>query len=208
MGPEHSSARLERFLQLCARDNLQVIYPTTPAQYFHSLRRQALRRWRKPLVVMTPKSLLRHREAVSRLDEFARGRFETVIGEHRGEAEVKRILLCSGKIYYDLKSRRAERRRGDVALVRMEQLYPVPTDALAAALNEYSNDTPVVWVQEEPINMGAACFWSLRFGTRLFDRLPFSVVARPASASPATGSLARHKEQQAALLAAAFDETG
>ena len=208
MGPEHSSARLERFLQLCARDNLQVIYPTTPAQYFHSLRRQALRRWHKPLVVMTPKSLLRHREAVSRLDEFARGRFETVIGERRGEAEVKRILLCSGKIYYDLKSRRAERRRGDVALVRMEQLYPVPTDALAAALNEYSNDTPVIWVQEEPINMGAACFWSLRFGTRLFDRLPFSVVARPASASPATGSLARHKEQQAALLAAAFGETG
>ncbi|MGH7793953.1 MAG: 2-oxoglutarate dehydrogenase E1 component [Candidatus Binatia bacterium] len=208
MGPEHSSARLERFLQLCARDNIQVIYPTTPAQYFHSLRRQALRRWRKPLVIMTPKSLLRHREAVSTLSELAQGGFETVIGERRDGAAVKRVLLCSGKIYYDLNSHRAERRRDDVALVRIEQLYPLPADALAAALRQYPDDTPAVWVQEEPINMGAAGFWSLRFGTRLFDRLPFSTVARPASASPATGSMARHKQQQAALLAAAFGEVG
>jgi len=207
MGPEHSSARLERFLQLGARDNLQVIYPTTPAQYFHALRRQALRRWRKPLVIMTPKSLLRHRESLSPLSALTRGGFETVIAEDNG-ATPKRILLCSGKVYYDLKHYRAERRRNDVALVRIEQLYPVPNEALAAGLNKYSDGTPAVWVQEEPVNMGAACFWTLRFGTRLFDRLPFSVVARPASASPATGSMARHKEQQAALMAAAFGEAG
>jgi 2-oxoglutarate dehydrogenase E1 component len=206
MGPEHSSARLERFLQLCARDNIQVIYPSTPAQYFHSLRRQGLRRWRKPLVIMTPKSLLRHREAVSPLSDLAEGGFETVIGERRDGAAVKRVLLCSGKIYYELKRHRVERRRDDVALVRVEQLYPVPAEALAAALSEYPDGTPAVWVQEEPINMGAACFWSLRFGTRLFDRLPFSTVARTASASPATGSMERHKQQQAALLAAAFGE--
>jgi len=208
MGPEHSSARLERFLQLCARDNIQVIYPSTPAQYFHSLRRQALRRWRKPLVIMTPKSLLRHREAVSPLSDFAQGGFKTVIGERRNGAAVKRVLLCSGKVYYELKRHRDERRRDDVALVRIEQLYPVPEDTLTAALRNYADGTPAVWVQEEPINMGAACFWSQRFGTQLFDRLPFSTVARTASASPATGSMARHKQQQAALMAAAFGELG
>ena len=207
MGPEHSSARLERFLQLCARDNLQVIYPTTPAQYFHSLRRQALSRWRKPLVIMTPKSLLRHRRAVSPLAALVDGSFESVIGESP-RAETKRVLLCSGKVYYELDNYRAERKREDVALVRVEQLYPVPDQALGAALAEYADGTPTIWVQEEPINMGAACFWSLRFGTRLFDRLPFSVVARPAAASPATGSMACHKEQQVALLAAAFGEHG
>ena len=205
MGPEHSSARMERFLQLCVRDNLQIVYPSTPAQYFHSLRRQALRKWRKPLVIMTPKSLLRHRQAVSALPELARGGFKTVIADD-GAGSVKRILLCSGKLYYEIKSYRAERRRDDVAIVRIEQLYPTPMDALAAALKRYPDGTPAVWVQEEPINMGAACFWSLQFGAELFKRLPFSIVARPASASPATGSAARHKEQQAKLLAAAFDD--
>jgi 2-oxoglutarate dehydrogenase E1 component len=208
MGPEHSSARLERFLQLGARDNLQIISPTTPAQYFHSLRRQALRRWRKPLVIMTPKSLLRHREAVSPLVAFSRGDFEEVIGEPRRDKPAQRILLCSGKIYYELKNYRAERQRDDVALIRVEQLYPVPLEALAAALSDYPGAPEAVWVQEEPLNMGAACFWSLRFGTRLFERLPFSVVARPASASPATASPARHRQEQAALLAAAFGEAG
>jgi len=208
MGPEHSSARMERFLQLGTRDNLQVVYPTTPAQYFHCLRRQALRKWRKPLVILTPKSLLRHRDATSSLTELSQGRFETVIGEPRSESIVKRILLCSGKVYYELKSHRAERRRDDVAIVRIEQLYPTPTDALAAALGGYPERTPVVWVQEEPSNMGASCFWSLQFGTRLFDRYPFTMVARPPSASPATGSAWRHREQQAQLLAAAFGEVG
>jgi 2-oxoglutarate dehydrogenase E1 component len=207
MGPEHSSARMERFLQLCARDNLQVVYPTTPAQYFHSLRRQALRKWRKPLVVMTPKSLLRHREAVSPLAELAREGFKTVIGDS-GAAAAKRILLCSGKIYYDLASYRAEHRRDDVAIVRIEQLYPTPVGALAAALERYPSGTPAAWVQEEPINMGAACFWSQQFGAQLFKRFPASTVARPPSASPATGSASRHKEQQAKLLAEAFGEVG
>jgi 2-oxoglutarate dehydrogenase E1 component len=208
MGPEHSSARIERFLQLGARDNIQVVYPTTPAQYFHCLRRQALRRWRKPLVIMTPKSLLRHRDATSSLAELSQGRFETVIGEPRAESLVKRVLLCSGKIYYELRSHRLERQRHDIAIVRIEQLYPNPTEALAAALSEYPDGMPVVWVQEEPINMGASWFWSQQFGARLFDRFPLTMVARPASASPATGSASRHQQQQAELLAAAFAEVG
>jgi 2-oxoglutarate dehydrogenase E1 component len=208
MGPEHSSARIERFLHLGARDNFQVVYPTTPAQYFHCLRRQALRRWRKPLVIMTPKSLLRHRDATSSLAELAEGRFETVIGESGGQSIVKRILLCSGKIYYELKRHQAERQRHDIAIVRIEQLYPTPMNALAATLRQYPNDTPIVWVQEEPTNMGASWFLSREFGPRLFDRFPLTTVARPASASPATGSASRHKQQQAKLVAAAFSEVG
>jgi 2-oxoglutarate dehydrogenase E1 component len=205
MGPEHSSARMERFLQLCVGDNLQVIFPTTPAQYFHALRRQALRRWRKPLVVLTPKSLLRHPAAASPLAELAGGAFRAVIGDDGARAAAK-VLLCSGKIYYDLRHYRQEHRREDVAIVRVEQLYPSPTAALESACAGFADGTPAVWVQEEPANMGAACFWSLQFGRRLFDRLPFSVVARPPSASPATGSAARHHEEQAQLLAAAFGE--
>jgi 2-oxoglutarate dehydrogenase E1 component len=205
MGPEHSSARLERFLQLCARDNLQIVYPTTPAQYFHCLRRQALRKWRKPLVIMTPKSLLRHPAAVSSLSEFSDARFEGVRGEP-GANGARRVLLCSGKLYYDLKRYREENKRDDVAILRIEQLYPTPTDALRNALAPFPKATPVVWVQEEPINMGAACFLSLQFGTQLFDRWAFSTVARPAAASPATGSATRHADQQAKLLAAAFAE--
>jgi 2-oxoglutarate dehydrogenase E1 component len=205
MGPEHSSARLERFLQLCARDNLQVVYPTTPAQYFHCLRRQALRKWRKPLVIMTPKSLLRHPAAVSSLSQFSKAGFETVIGDSAA-TEARRILLCSGKLYYDLKRHREQNRREDVAVVRVEQLYPTPVDALGKALDAYPKAASVVWVQEEPVNMGAACFLSQQFGARLFKRWPFSTIARPTAASPATGSSARHAAQQAKLLAAAFDE--
>jgi 2-oxoglutarate dehydrogenase E1 component len=205
MGPEHSSARLERFLQLCARDNMQIDYPTTPAQYFHCLRRQALRRWRKPLVIMTPKSLLRHPEAMSPLADLTDGGFQSVIADN-GASDVKRILLCSGKVFYDLQSYRAKHGRDDVAIVRIEQLYPTPTRELASALERYPSGTPAYWVQEEPINMGAACFLSLHFGAHLFNRYPLSAVARPASASPATGSAARHKAQQAKLLAEAFAE--
>ena len=206
MGPEHSSARVERFLQLCVRDNLQVIYPTTPAQYFHALRRQALRRWRKPLVILTPKSLLRHPDATSRLGDLAHGAFRRVIADDSA-GSIRKIMLCSGKIYYDLKNFRTEHHRDDVAIVRIEQLYPTPLAELENALRQYGDGTAAVWVQEEPSNMGAAGFWSLQFGRELFDRLPFSLVARPASASPATGSAARHREEQRQLLAAAFGES-
>jgi 2-oxoglutarate dehydrogenase E1 component len=204
MGPEHSSARIERFLQLCSKDNLQVVYPTTPAQYFHCLRRQVLRRWRKPMVIMTPKSLLRHPGAVSNLDALADGEFETVIGDLSARQDCQKILLCSGKVYYDLEKKRAEMNRDDIAIVRIEQFYPVPEERLRAVLEGYAGGTPVVWIQEEPRNMGAACFWHLQLGNKLFDRFPFSVVARAASASPATGSASRHHQQQTELLAAAF----
>jgi 2-oxoglutarate dehydrogenase E1 component len=182
-----------------------VIYPTTPAQYFHALRRQALRRWRKPLVILTPKSLLRHSESVSSLNALAGRSFQRVIADEEPAAPITKLLLCSGKIFYDLKHYRAEQRRSDVAIVRLEQLYPTPMAALERACGGYADGTPAVWVQEEPANMGAACFCALQFGRSLFGRLPFSVMARPPAASPATGSTARHRDEQARLLAAAFE---
>ena len=206
MGPEHSSARLERFLQLGARDNIQVIYPTTPAQYFHSLRRQALRKWRKPLIVMTPKSLLRHPQSVSPREEFSKGSFLRVIADS-GPARrrsVKRILLCSGKIYFDLEHKRQELGRDDVAIIRLEQLYPFPEKPLQSLLAEYPAATPLTWVQEEPENMGAWWYLNLRFNQRVLGNRPVSVVARAPAASPATGSATRHKEQQQLLLNQAF----
>ena len=206
MGPEHSSARLERFLQLGARDNIQVIYPTTPAQYFHSLRRQALRKWRKPLIVMTPKSLLRHPKSVSPREEFSKGSFLRVIADS-GPARrrsVKRILLCSGKIYFDLDHKRQELGRDDVAIIRLEQLYPFPEKPLQSLLANYPAATPLTWVQEEPENMGAWWYLNLRFNQRVLGNRPVSVVARPPAASPATGSATRHKEQQQLLLNQAF----
>jgi 2-oxoglutarate dehydrogenase E1 component len=206
MGPEHSSARLERFLSLAARDNLQIVFPSTPAQYFHCLRRQALRRWRKPLVVLTPKSLLRHPGAVSSLDDLAQGPFQRVLADQRPAADAKtsRILLCSGKVYYDLVEFRERQKREDVAILRVEQFYPLSDQVLQSALEPYSDGTPVCWVQEEPQNMGARAFWNMRFGNRLFDRLPLDYVTRPESASPATGSKAVHKREQQSLLERAF----
>ena len=206
MGPEHSSARLERFLQLGARHNIQVIYPTTPAQYFHSLRRQALRKWRKPLIVMTPKSLLRHPKSVSPREEFSKGSFLRVIADS-GPARrrsVKRILLCSGKIYFDLDHKRHELGRDDVAIIRLEQLYPFPEKPLQSLLANYPAATPLTWVQEEPENMGAWWYLNLRFNQRVLGNRPVSVVALPPAASPATGSATRHKEQQQLLLNQAF----
>jgi 2-oxoglutarate dehydrogenase E1 component len=183
MGPEHSSARLERFLQLAAADNIQIVYPTTPAQYFHVLRRQALRRWRKPLVVMTPKSLLRHPGSTSSFDDLGAGRrFERVIADR----PAPHVLLCSGKIYFDLAAKRDELKRDDVAIVRLEQLYPFPEDA-----RQYTSAT---WVQEEPRNMGAWTFVRAQLGDGLH------CVARPDSASPAAGSAAMHKHEQSALV--------
>jgi 2-oxoglutarate dehydrogenase E1 component len=205
-GPEHSSARLERFLTLAADDNIQVVQPTTPAQYFHVLRRQVLRRWRKPLVVMTPKSLLRHPRVTSDLSEFAAGRFDRILGDMNPNRSqnVNRVLLCSGKIYFDLEKERERHKREDVAIVRFEQLYPLSDGAIDAALRSYPDGTPVFWVQEEPENMGAWRYLLCRFGNSMSGRLPFKGITRPASASPATGSLSSHKKEQEQLIAAAF----
>lgn len=203
-GPEHSSARLERYLQLCAEDNMQVMNLTTPAQYFHVLRRQVLRKWRKPLIIMSPKSVLRLPAATSTLAELETGSFQKVLADTVPAAGVKRILLCTGKVYYDLAARREEAGRDDLAIVRLEQLYPFPQEELSAALDAYPEGVPVVWVQEEPHNMGA--WWYLRalHGEHLLNRALLGLY-RPASASPATGSGASHKLEQAKLLDQAFD---
>lgn len=206
MGPEHSSARLERFLMLAAEDNLQVAQPTTPAQLFHLLRRQALRQWRKPLAVFTPKSLLRHPQCVSTLGECATGRFHRVLPDPAPPRDVKRVFLCTGKIFYELAAYRDEHRHDNTALLRLEQLYPLPSELLESALTSYADETPVCWVQEEPANMGAWHYLHERFGRQLFHRFPFHLVSRPESASPATGSAHAHKLEQARLLARAFGD--
>ncbi len=205
-GPEHSSARLERFLQLCAEDNMQIVNPTTPAQMFHVLRRQVLRAWRKPLVVMTPKSLLRHVRAVSDLSEFTEGAFHTVLHDDAVDPDgVGKVLLCSGKVYYDLVQAREEAERDDVAIVRLEQLYPLRQVDVDAALAAYPARVPVTWVQEEPENMGAWRYLRVTWGNSLAGR-PFDGVTRPASASPATGSASSHRLEQAELLRQALGE--
>jgi len=204
-GPEHSSARLERFLSLAAEDNFQVCIPSTPAQMFHLLRRQVRRPWRKPLVVLTPKSLLRNPAAVSTLDELATGRFQRIIPDAGGRVRgIKRILLCAGKIYYDLEAERVAQKRDDIAIVRLEQVYPLHPADLNAVLEKYETDTPVLWVQEEPENMGAWRRMKGKFGERMFGRFPFTVASRPASASPATGSAHSHKNEQKSILSVAF----
>jgi 2-oxoglutarate dehydrogenase E1 component len=203
-GPEHSSARIERFLQLAAEDNIQVCNLTTPAQFFHVLRRQVNRMWRKPLVVFTPKSLLRHAEAVSTLDQIAEGSFQRVIPDESVDpSKVSRILLCSGKVYYDLATERRRRSRNDVAIVRLEQYYPL-SDALTKALSAFREGTPVVWVQEEPRNMGAWYFLNARKQEIFAGRHPLALVSRPESASPATGSKAAHDLEQKMLIDEAF----
>jgi 2-oxoglutarate dehydrogenase E1 component len=205
-GPEHSSARLERFLELAAEDNIQVVQPTTPAQFFHCLRRQVLRRWRKPLVVMTPKSLLRNPRVISSLNDFAQGRFERILpdGSEQSTADITRILMCCGKIYFDLEKERERRQRRNVAILRLEQLYPLADETLEAALRAYRDGTELIWVQEEPENMGAWRFLKIRFGEAVLGRLPFKGISREASASPATGSHSSHRKEQEQLIAAAF----
>lgn len=211
MGPEHSSARLERFLTLAAEHNIQVVYPTTPAQYFHLLRRQVVRRWRKPLIVLTPKSVLRHSDAVSTLDELANGHFRRILPDSAGKARnedrpLERVVLCSGKIYYELEKAR-ESAESNLRLLRIEQLYPFPQAELRMALEDVPDGVPVVWVQEEPSNMGAWPFWRQTFCERLFDRFPLSAVTRPESASPATGSSTAHKRHQSQLIERAIGRT-
>ncbi len=203
-GPEHSSARLERFLTLCAEGNMQVIYPTTPAQHFHALRRQMKNDPRKPLIIMTPKSLLRHPQAVSTLDQLTSGRFEPVLLDQVADASsVRRVVLTTGKVYYDLKTAR-DKAGVNIPLIRLEQLYPFPQPMLADALRAYSNATEIVWVQDEPRNMGAWPFLHERLTNLLGSNQKLHYVGRPIAAAPATGSHHRHEEQQQALVAAAI----
>jgi 2-oxoglutarate dehydrogenase E1 component len=206
-GPEHSSARLERFMELCAENNVQVAVPTTPAQLFHLLRRQNHRDFRKPLVVMTPKSLLRHKLAVSRIAELTDGGFKSVLdeGELANRSAVRRILLCSGKVFYTLLEARRERLIEATAIARVEQLYPFPHAELSDLIAGYPNLKQIVWVQEEPENMGA---WR-NIRHRLERHVPKGValryVGRQEAASPATGSHRVHEEEEAALVDAALE---
>jgi 2-oxoglutarate decarboxylase len=207
-GPEHSSARIERFLQLAAEDNIQVVVPTTPAQYFHLLRRQVHRDIRKPLIVFTPKSLLRLPAARSRTQELSLGHFRELIPEVKDlEAEgVRSAILCSGKIYYELSAAREKSGRDDVAILRLEQLYPFPREQLLEALGTYPNLMALRWVQEEPEHMGAYYYLHTVLHSGLPEGVAFSHVSREESASPAAGSATLHDQEQQELLAAAFEE--
>ncbi|MGZ8317369.1 MAG: 2-oxoglutarate dehydrogenase E1 component, partial [Telluria sp.] len=208
-GPEHSSARPERFLQLCAENNMQVVQPTTAAQIFHLLRRQMVRQFRKPLVIMTPKSLLRNKEAGSPLTDLSKGAFNTVIGETDAAIDakkVKRVVACSGKVYFDLVGARKTRGQTDTAIIRVEQLYPFPHKSFAAELKKFPNATEVVWAQDEPQNQGAwfqiqhNLFENMEAGQRL------AYAGRPASAAPAVGYYDKHYAQQKDLLETAFSK--
>ena len=207
-GPEHSSARLERFMQACAENNMEVCVPTTAAQVFHMLRRQAVRMQRKPLIVMSPKSLLRHKDAASSLEELANGEFKRVIGEvdDLDPKKVKRVILCSGKVYYDLVNARREKKINDIAIVRLEQLYPFPKDSLEKEMAKYPKATEIVWAQEEPRNQGAWYWMASRHHlvSQIGPKQKLLLVARPASSSPAVGYLAKHNEQQKALIESAL----
>jgi 2-oxoglutarate dehydrogenase E1 component len=203
-GPEHSSARLERFLELSVDDNWRVVNLTTPAQVFHALRRQIASPWRKPLVVMSPKSLLRHPQAVSPLEELVQGRFRPVIADPADPQETTRVVLCSGKLYYELAAARAAQGARHVALVRLEQLYPLAVDDVLAVLGRLGPGVELVWAQEEPSNMGAWDFIDGHLAPRLPG--PVQLVARPPSASPASGSATRHKLEQEQLVREALGE--
>jgi 2-oxoglutarate dehydrogenase E1 component len=206
-GPEHSSARPERFLQLCAENNMQVVQPTNAAQIFHVLRRQMIRLFRKPLVILTPKSLLRNKDAGSPLSALSKGHFQTVIGEVDAAIKpekVKRILACSGKVYYDLVNARKERGSDDVAIVRVEQLYPFPHKAFKDEIDLYPKATEVVWVQDEPQNQGYWFFVQHHILENMTEGQKLAYAGRAASASPAVGYASKHAEQQKALIDTAF----
>jgi 2-oxoglutarate dehydrogenase E1 component len=200
-GPEHSNARPERFLQLAAENNMVIANLTTPANIFHALRRQLTWEFRKPLVVMSPKSTFRHPKVVSKMDAFTKGSFQEVIGdEYADKAKVKRVLICSGKVYFDLLDRQEKDKRKDVAIIRLEQLHPFPTKQVEAELAKYKS-AEIFYVQEEPENMGYWSYVIREFGWSRFSKL----VARKKSASPATGFLKVHGEEQAALINRAFE---
>ncbi|MDB5803305.1 MAG: sucA [Betaproteobacteria bacterium] len=209
-GPEHSSARIERFLQMSADHNIQVVQPTTPAQIFHLLRRQMVRTFRKPLIIFTPKSLLRHKEAVSDLNELVKGQFETIIGEVDKSIkpkDVTRVVVCTGKVYYDLVAARREKKLTDVAILRVEQMYPFPHKVFAQELKKYENVAEVVWCQDEPQNQGAWFHIQHNLLENMVDGQKLAYAGRPPSASPAVGYMAKHAEQQKALVAQAFSKT-
>jgi 2-oxoglutarate dehydrogenase E1 component len=201
-GPEHSSARMERFLTLCADNNIQIANCTTPANFFHLLRRQVLRNFRKPLFVFTPKSLLRHPECISSLSDLAEGNFCEVIDDKVADKNsVTRLLFCTGKIFYDLTEEKRKRNREDMALIRIEQLYPFPLTQIQQIIATYPNAKEFYWVQEEPTNMGAAPFIRKRMGY-----LNPLIIARHESGSPATGSSQTHKYGQKKIIEKAFGE--
>ena len=208
-GPEHSSARLERFMQLAADTNMQIVQPTTASQIFHILRRQMVRNLRKPLVIMTPKSLLRNKDATSPLSEFTRGSFQTIIPDSNPDVakkaeKVKRVIACSGKVYYDLIKKRADKGSDDVAILRVEQLYPFPHKAFSTELKKYPNATDVVWCQDEPQNQGAWFFVQHYIHENMLDGQKLGYSGRASSASPAVGYAHLHQEQQKALVDGAF----
>ena len=204
-GPEHSSARLERFLNQAAEDNMQIVQPSTPAQMFHLLRRQVLRKWKKPLIVMTPKQLLRLPACVSTLSDCAKGTFQPVIGDNAVDPQgVKKLLLCSGRVYFDLLAKRTELGRNDVAIIRVEEFYPLPVAALEKALAPYKSGIPTRWVQDEPENMGGWRFLLAHLGEKLFGRFDWAFIGRKAAASPSTGSHHVHHHEQEEILAQAF----
>ena len=203
LGPEHSSARLERFLQLCAQDNIQVCNLSTPAQYFHLLRRQVKAKFRKPLIIMAPKSLLRHPLAVSDLKEMTTGTFKEVIEDPDSLKSVRRILFCSGKIYYELLQKRREMKKTDTAILRLEQFYPFPEKQLKTVIRKYKQVQQFNWVQEEPENMGAWFFVRPRFEKLIKKSLQY--IGRNAAASPATGFPNIYRKEQTAVIDTAFE---
>jgi 2-oxoglutarate dehydrogenase E1 component len=207
MGPEHSSARLERYLQLCAKDNMQVCYPTTPAQIFHVLRRQMHRTFRKPLIVMTPKSLLRHKLCVSAIDAFVKGGYLNVIDDSAvvDPALVRRVVLCTGKVYYDLLASRDEMGLEGVALVRVEQLYPLPEAELKGIVARYAQAEEFLWVQEEALNMGAWYFVQPLVDEILPSSRRLRYVGRDEAASPAVGDHQAHVTEQQDIVQEALD---
>jgi 2-oxoglutarate dehydrogenase E1 component len=206
-GAEHSSARLERYLQLCAVHNMQVCAPSTPAQMFHMLRRQIIRNCRKPLIVMTPKSLLRHKLCVSTLEDLTQGSFNRVLPEidKLDVNKVRRVIICSGKIYYELLEARRVNRIHDIAIIRIEQLYPFPGEQLDVLLSQYNNTNELIWCQEEPKNQGAWDFSKLRIPAFINKRWQLDYIGREPSSAPAVGSAKLHAKVQQEIITKALD---